>query len=71
MKKEAKELVSKIFNTLKWDIPHPDLQEIFEGSLSVARLVCNSLADAIPHHKEKYDKLMEEIDKVTFKQVYE
>lgn len=71
MKKEALELVSRIFNSLKWDIPHPDLEEIFTGAQSMARLVCNSLIDAIPEKKEKYETLMREIDKITFKQVYE
>ena len=71
MKKEALELVRKIFNSLKWDIPHPDLEEVLTASKSMARLVCNSLIDALPQQQEKYESMIAEIDKITFKQVYQ
>lgn len=70
MKKEALELVRKIYQLLKWDIPHPNLEEIFEASKNQAKFVAQHFIDKTPDQKEKYEMLIEEISKIDFKQVY-
>jgi hypothetical protein len=70
MKKEALELVRSVFHSLKWDIPHPDLETILIGSKSACRIFCGRLIEAAPEQKEKYELMAREIDNVTLKQVY-
>lgn len=70
MKKEALELVRKIYQQLKWDIPHPNLEEIFEASKNQAKFVAQHYIDKNPKEKEKYEMLIQEIVKIEFKQVY-
>lgn len=66
MKKEALEIVRKIFQILKWEIPHPNLEEIFNASVAQAMYLCNVLAEENPDKKEKYEALEKEIKKLTF-----
>ena len=64
MKKEALELVRRVYHLLKWDIPHPNLEEIFEASRKQARMIANYMAEKNPEMQEKYDMLKAEIDKI-------
>jgi len=50
MKKEALELVRRIYHLLKWDIP--------------AVFIANYMAEKNPAMSEKYDLLKKEIDKI-------
>lgn len=65
MKKEALELVRKIYERLKWDIPHPNLEEIFEASKSQALFMLDAMAEENPFKKEKYEMTKEEVNKLT------
>lgn len=70
MKKEAKELTLKLFHSLKFAIPHPDLDEIFDGAKVAAKITCERMSQEFPERKEKYDTLSAEIDKLDFKILY-
>lgn len=70
MKKEALELVKAIFHLLKWDIPHNNLEDIFTAAKTQANFVAKHYIEKNPDAKEKYEMLMSEIEKLTFKQVY-
>jgi len=52
MKKEAKELVLRMYNTLKFAIPHPDLDEIFDGAKVAAKICCERMIEEFPDRKE-------------------
>ena len=54
MKKQALELVRRIYNGLKFDIPHGDLEDIFNGAVTQAKLFCDVMTDENPERKEKY-----------------
>lgn len=69
MKKQALELVRRIYNGLKFDIPHGDLEDIFNGAVTQAKLFCDVMTDENPERKEKYDMLRSEIAKLTFKNI--
>lgn len=69
MKREALELVRRIYHLLKWDVPHPNLEEIFEASKNQARFVAQYYIDKNPKEQEKYEMLIQEIAKIEFKQV--
>lgn len=64
MKKEALELVRKIYERLKWDIPHPALEEIFEASMNQAIFIADLMSEENPKMQEKYDILKTEIRKI-------
>ena len=64
MKKEALELVRRVYHLLKWDIPHPNLEEIFQASKNQAVFIANYMAEKNPEMQEKYDMLKKEIDKI-------
>ena len=68
MKKEALELVRKLFHDLKWEIPHNNLEDIFSGAKSVAKIFANKMAEETGK-EEKYIMLASEIDKLTFNQI--
>jgi hypothetical protein len=70
MKKEAKELTLKLFHSLKFAIPHPDLEEIFDGAKVAAKIACEKMTQEFPERKEKYEILAAEIDKLDFKIIY-
>jgi hypothetical protein len=67
MKKEAKELVTRIYHTIKWSIPHPHLEELFAGAKDAAKILCEKMREEFPDRKEKYDLLEEEINRLDFK----
>lgn len=69
MKKEALELVRKIYQLLKWDIQHPNLEEIFEASKNQAKFVARHFIDKNPDQTEKYEMLIVEIEKIKFQMV--
>lgn len=69
MKKEALELVRRIYHLLKWDIPHSNLEEIFEGAKNQALLVADYFTEKNPEHTEKYQMLKEEVKKIKFQMV--
>jgi len=64
MKKEALELVRRIYHILKWDIPHPNLEEIFLAAQNQARFFAQYMAEKNPAMSEKYDLLIKEINKI-------
>jgi hypothetical protein len=65
MKKEALELVRRIYHLLKWDIPHPNLEEIFLAARNQARFFAQYMAEKDdPKNSEKYDLLVKEINKI-------
>jgi hypothetical protein len=68
MKKEALELVRKLFHDLKWEIPHNNLEDIFSGAKSVAKIFAKQMAEETGK-EEKYEMLRSEIDKITFNQI--
>lgn len=70
MKKQAKELVLQLFHTLKFAIPHPDLEDIFEGAKAAAKIAAEKMAEEFPDRKEKYETLVLEIDKLKFDFLY-
>lgn len=70
MKKEALELVRRIFHSLKYDIPHNDLEDIFIGAKTQAKMFCDLMSEEHKERKEKYDLLKSEIEKITFNNVY-
>lgn len=65
MKKEAKDLVLKLYNTLKFAISHPDLNEIFDGAKASAKICCERMIEEFPDRKEKYETLQNEIEKLS------
>lgn len=66
MKKEAIQLVLKIFNRLKMEIMRGDLEEIFNASIVQAKFFCSILTEENPDKKEKYETLEIEIGKLTY-----
>lgn len=68
MKKEALELVRKLFHDLKWEIPHNNLEDIFNGAKSAAKIFTKQMAEETGK-EEKYRMLRLEIDKITFNQI--
>lgn len=69
MKKEALVLVRRIYQLLKWDIPHSNLEEIFLAAQNQARFIAHYMYEKDPKMPEKYDLLIKEINKIEFKQV--
>jgi hypothetical protein len=69
MKKEALELVRKIYQSLKWDIPHGNLEDIFNGAKTQAKFFCEKLIEENKDKQEKYEMLLAEIEKVKFQMV--
>jgi hypothetical protein len=70
MKKEALELVRKIYHSLKWDImSQKDLEELFNAAKTQAKFICEKLTEENPEKKEKYDMLLSEIEKIKFQMV--
>ena len=47
MKKEALELVRKLFHDLKWEIPHNNLEDIFNGAKSAAKIFAKQMAEDV------------------------
>jgi hypothetical protein len=68
MKKEALELVRKLFHDLKWEIPHNNLEDIFNGAKSNAKIFATKMLEETGK-EEKYTLLRSEIDKITFNQI--
>lgn len=68
MKKEALELVRKLFHDLKWEIPHNNLEDIFNGAKSAAKIFARQMVEETGK-EEKYEMLRSEIDKLTFNQI--
>lgn len=68
MKKEALELVRKLFHDLKWEIPHYNLEDIFNGAKSAAKIFARQMAEETGK-EEKYEMLRSEIDKLTFNKI--
>jgi hypothetical protein len=68
MKKEALELVRKLFHDLKWEIPHNNLEDIFNGAKSAAKIFAKQMAEETDK-QEKYEMLRSEIEKITFNQI--
>jgi hypothetical protein len=68
MKKEALELVRKLFHDLKWEIPHNNLEDIFNGAKSAAKIFAKQMAEETDK-QEKYEMLHSEIEKITFNQI--
>jgi hypothetical protein len=69
MKKEALELVRRIYHLLKWDIQHGNLEEIFQAAKNQANLTSDYFIEKNPEHTEKYQMLKEEIQKIKFQMV--
>jgi hypothetical protein len=70
MKKEALELVRKIYHSLKWDImSQKDLEELFNAAKTQAKFICEKLTEENIEKKEKYDMLLSEIEKIKFQMV--
>ena len=68
MKKEALELVRKLFHDLKWDIPHNNLEDIFNGAKTAAKLFATKMSEETGK-EEKYEMLRSEIEKIKFQMV--
>lgn len=66
MKKEAIQLVRKIFMGMKMEIMHGDLEEMFNAAIVQAKFFCTMLTEENPDKKEKYEMLEAEIGKLTY-----
>jgi bifunctional DNase/RNase len=64
MKKQAKELVLKMYHSLKFAIPHHDLNDIFEGAKEAAKIASRAMKEEHKEREEKYDLLISEIEKL-------
>jgi len=70
MKKEALDLVRKIYHSLKWDlVSQKDLEEVFNAAKTQAKFLCEKLTEENKDRKEKYDMLLSEIEKIKFQMV--
>ena len=54
MKKEALELVRKLFHDLKWEIPYNNLEDIFNGAKSAAKIFAKQMAEETAHNIIQY-----------------
>jgi hypothetical protein len=70
MKKEAKELVLRMYHSLKFSIPHHDLNDIFEGAKIAAKIACEKMQEEFPDRKEKYEDLFRAVDALDSKICY-
>lgn len=68
MKKEALELVRKLFHDLKWEIPHNNLEDIFNGAKSAAKVFATKMWEETGK-EEKYKILYSEIEKIKFQMI--
>lgn len=70
MKKESLQLVKQIYERLKFNVAHPDLEELFGAAQAQATFMLIYMGEENPNKQEKYTMMSEEINKITFKQLY-
>ena len=66
MKKQSIEIVRRIFENLKFSIPHPNLEELFEASKVQGKFIC-TLMMMETQNVDKWITISNQIDKMEYK----